>query len=45
LAVLPQTNPKTPSDEEITKCEAKVRDEVKFSRAYDLKDMFITSSA
>jgi hypothetical protein len=44
-AILPQTNPKTPSDEEITKCEAKVRDEVKFSRAYDLKDMFITSSA
>lgn len=43
--VLPQTNPKTPSEEEITKCEAKVREEVKFSRAYDLKDMFITSWA
>lgn len=44
-AVLPQTNPKTPTDEEIIKCEAKVREEVKFSRNYDLKDMFITSGA
>lgn len=43
--VLPQTNPKTPSDEEIKECEAKVRDEVKLSRNYDLKDMFITSWA
>lgn len=36
---------KTPSEEEIKKCEIKVREEVKFSRAYDLKDMFITSRA
>jgi len=38
-------NTKMPSEEEISKCEAKVREEVKFSRAYDLKDMFITSRA
>jgi len=36
---------KTPTDAEITTCEAKVREEVKFSRSYDLKDTFITSSA
>lgn len=36
---------KTPSEEEIQKCEAKVREEVKFSRAYDLKDTFIASRA
>lgn len=43
---LPRTTvTQTPSDEEIAKCEAKVRSEVKFSRAYDLKDMFITSGA
>ncbi len=40
-----QTPARTPSDEEIAKCEEKVRKEVAFSRAYDLKDMFITSSA
>lgn len=39
------TQPRTPSDEEIQKCEEKVRMEVAFSRKYDLKDMFITSSA
>lgn len=39
------TSARTPSDEEIAKCEEKVRKEVSFSRAYDLKDMFITSSA
>lgn len=37
--------PKTPSEEEIQKCEAKVRIEVKYSRSYDLKDLFITSGA
>lgn len=44
-SILPQTKTETPSDEEIAKCEAKVREEVKFSRNYDLKDMFITSGA
>lgn len=39
------TPARTPSDEEIAKCEEKVRKEVSFSRAYDLKDMFITSGA
>lgn len=39
------TQARTPSDEEISKCEQKVRKEVSFSRAYDLKDMFITSWA
>lgn len=39
------TSARTPSDEEIAKCEEKVRKEVSFSRAYDLKDMFITSAA
>jgi len=34
-----------PTEQEIQKCEAKVREEVKFSRSYDLKDMFITSWA
>lgn len=37
--------PKSPTDEEIQKCEAKVRSEVHFSRAYDLKEMFITAFA
>jgi len=32
-----------PSDEEIARCEEKVRKEVSFSRKYDLKDRFITS--
>ena len=40
-----ETPARTPSEEEIAKCEEKVRKEVSFSRAYDLKDMFITSSA
>lgn len=40
-----ETSARTPSEEEITKCEEKVRKEVSFSRTYDLKDMFITSSA
>lgn len=39
------TSARTPSDEEIAKCEEKARIEVSFSRTYDLKDMFITSSA
>lgn len=39
------TIPKSPTEEEIKKCEEKVRKEVSFSRKYDLKDMFITSSA
>lgn len=43
--LLPQTVTETPSEEKIAKCEEKVRSEVKFSRAYDLKDMFITSGA
>nr|MDD3719987.1 hypothetical protein [Candidatus Gracilibacteria bacterium] len=34
-----------PTEEEIQKCEAKVRVEVKSSRSYDLKDLFITSGA
>lgn len=34
---------RNPSDEEIARCEEKVRKEVSFSRKYDLKDMFITS--
>ncbi|MFA5916644.1 MAG: hypothetical protein WC850_00235 [Candidatus Gracilibacteria bacterium] len=40
-----QTKAITPSAEEIQKCEKKVREDVKYSRGYDLKDMFITSSA
>lgn len=40
-----ETPARTPTDEEVAKCEEKVRSEVSFSRAYDLKDMFITSSA
>lgn len=36
---------RTSTDEEIAKCEEKVRKDVSFSRTYDLKDMFITSSA
>lgn len=38
-----ETQARTPSEEEIEKCEQKVRTEVAFSRKYDLKDMFITS--
>jgi len=34
-----------PTEEEIAKCEVKVREDVKLSRSYDLKDMFITSWA
>jgi len=37
------TPTRTPSEEEIAKCEEKVRKEVSFSRTYDLKNMFITS--
>lgn len=37
--------PKSPTQEEITKCEEKVRSEIHYSRAYDLKEMFITSFA
>jgi hypothetical protein len=40
-----QTKAITPSAEDIQKCEKKVREDVKYSRGYDLKDMFITSSA
>ena len=40
-----ETSARTPSEEEIIKCEEKVRKEVSFSRTYNLKDMFITSSA
>lgn len=38
-------NPVSPTKEEIAECEEKVRNDVKFSRKYDMKDMFITSSA
>ncbi|MDD3302548.1 MAG: hypothetical protein PHN31_03255 [Candidatus Gracilibacteria bacterium] len=34
-----------PTEEEIQKCEAKAREDVKLARSYDLKDMFITSGA
>lgn len=37
--------PKSPTEEEIKTCEIKVRADVHFSRAYDLKEMFITSFA
>lgn len=37
--------PVSPTEEEIKKCEDKVRSEIKFSRGYDLKDMFISSAA
>ncbi len=36
---------KTPTEDEIKKCEIKVRSDVKLSRSYDLKDMFISSGA
>lgn len=39
------SNPVSPTEEEITKCEQKVRSEIHLSRAYDLKEMFITSFA
>ena len=41
--VISNTNIKPSTEEEIKKCEEKVRSEVHLSRAYDLKDMFITS--
>lgn len=37
--------PVSPTEEEITKCEEKVRQEVSFSRKYDFKYTFITSTA
>lgn len=43
--VVENKNPISPTDEEIKKCEDKVRSEIKFSRGYDLKDMFISSAA
>lgn len=45
LAPSTTTTPVSPTQEEITKCETKVRSEIHFSRAYDLKEMFITSFA
>lgn len=35
----------TPSKEEIAECEAKVRSEITLSRAYDLKETLLSSSA